>query len=1405
MAFEEDDSGFLMEPVPGGTPNPDVHGWEHWESVPLLVLLGEPGAGKTEELKRQYREERERNPEGRRAFHIDLSRMPTAKPIADLFDPETGEAWESFRSEDNGSTATLYVDSLDDGPLTVADVIEHLVQELWKIDMSRLRLRLACQISEWQQDCIAALSELVPSAPDQREQSRVRSEPAQAIELLPFTRRQAEDFADAAHVDGAMLVDEALRLGLGPLAAQPLALKMLVDSLRSRNELPANRFEAYSLGLQALAWEPDKRQQRRRRWKLAVPQRLAVARRIGAMTVMGNRRAISWNAPRDVREDQLSAHHVIGGKVACVSGDVDVGPREVEETLDTALFTGRRADDLDFSHRSYAEFLAAQALKDPARLPLDALMRDWLCVTWDHEARVSAPLRDVAAWLASPREDVRDWLLEREPEILLRGDVSAWPDEIRARLVHRLFQRYEGREHFDDSGLWTHYRKLKHPELAGHLESHLTRSQSQSLRLMAIRVATACSTRELGAPILEMARDQRWDASFRSRCVEAFGELAGDEARPDLEAFAALDAEIDPQEDIKGAALRALYPRHWTWAELERFVTPSRHELYLGLYQIFLLELPDRIRLEEIPAALRYLSRFRDPIDLLPLVRERLLARAMETLTTGEGSRRRNIVTAVADALRHTVIPLQVPGDEREPDDTSLGDPESERRCREVWQGSDPARHAALRRLIKSCSGTDPSRLRASLLAKTLLGGLPERDFGHLLRLVDKVRSRDERVFLFHVLDSWFEGHGYRPTAHLDELWQLVNRHPSLQDAWDSICGGVPLDSAHARVQREWSRKERLKQQRTGFPEDILGRLLDLVPRIREGDPNALFRAIDTLRGPGSGLVSHRLGDGFWATLDAQPAELAEAVLSGLDRIVTQPRLPSPAKWVGKSPLPGEVGVPLCVTFWGIEAAMRSGDPVKDWPATRWRSLLAAAFRDGNGLPGWFGRVASHRPDMAHEVVHSVLRASLRNDKEGCRPAELLAHRYPIEGFGQLALGELQRGPKLEPGAMKDLIRLVLASRVKGIEALVQERLDPTAWAAGGKERRGQALLLAAWWWLDAVPAFSWLKKWLLTDEAHRAASILAFHKAATDLVGRRPGDERLIDHISSAAISDLLPHIFEAFAPETDPKDESGYGVTPEHEIRDFRDLCLGALAERADDEAGEAMERLRADPRMVPWWDIVEYWTNRLKERWLERAWKPPAIDKIRVLTEPTPRTMSPEGGESSSQPGNEEPAADAGPEPYVLAITHEHEGVKGLSRQRYDKLRAKEMDGCLEGYWVLVDSRNEKIQVFRKAGSCRPIEHPKEGMRLSDIQLHMLYEYALDRGTWIAPEHTKIAKQYSLGHEAAYKHFQRLRRAVEVHRDGERAFHTRRVHGLRPSEYRFSPYEGLSYWFLFPTDFP
>ena len=414
-----------------------------------------------------------------------------------------------------------------------------------------------------------------------------------------------------------------------------------------------------------------------------------------------------------------------------------------------------------------------------------------------------------------------------------------------------------------------------------------------------------------------------------------------------------------------------------------------------------------------------------------------------------------------------------------------------------------------MRCLIESCSETDPSRLRASTLATALFGDLPERDFGHLLPLADEARSHNERVFLFHVLDSWLEGHDYRPTAHLDELWQLTNRHSSLQDTWDSVCGGVPLDGAHARVQRERSRKERLKQQRTGFPEDTLKDLLDLVSRIREGDPNALFRAIDALGGSRSGLVSYRLGDGFWATLDAQPAELAEAVLSGLDRIVAQPRLPSPAEWVGKSSLPGEVAVPLCVTLWGIEAAMRSGDPVEDWPATRWRSLLAAAFRDGNRLPGWFGRVASHRPGAVHKVVRSVLRASLRNDKEGCRPAALLAHRCPIECFGRLALGELQRGPKLEPGAMKDLISLVLASRVKGIEALVQERLDPAAWAAGGKERRGQALLLAAWWWLDAVPAFSWLEERLLTDEAHRATSILAFHEAATDLVGRQPGDER--------------------------------------------------------------------------------------------------------------------------------------------------------------------------------------------------------------------------------------------------------------------------------------------------------
>ena len=329
-----------------------------------------------------------------------------------------------------------------------------------------------------------------------------------------------------------------------------------------------------------------------------------------------------------------------------------------------------------------------------------------------------------------------------------------------------------------------------------------------------------------------MHRSSRWlgtsaeDASFRSRCVEAFGELAGDEARPELEAFAALDAEIDRQEDMKGAALRALYPRQWTWAELERFVTPSRHEWYLGLYQIFLLELPDRIRLEEVPAALRYLSRFRDPTDLLPLVRERLLARAMETLTTEEGLRRRNIVTAVADALRHTVTPLQIPGDEGEPDDTSLGDPESERRCREVWQGSDPARHAVLRRLIESCSETDPSRLRASTARQRFVSvacpnGTSAISCASRTKL--EVATNGCSCSTCSIVGSKVTTTGQPPT------WTSCGRLPTGTQACrtpgiPSVAGSRLTVHACSRVQRERSRKERLKQQRTGFPEDTLKR-----------------------------------------------------------------------------------------------------------------------------------------------------------------------------------------------------------------------------------------------------------------------------------------------------------------------------------------------------------------------------------------------------------------------------------------------------------------------------------------------------------------------------------------------------------------------------------------------------
>jgi hypothetical protein len=124
--------------------NPEAKTIEQLQDIHCLALLGEPGTGKSEELKQQVNTSNEMRPnDAVLAFQLrDYQSDSTL--CSDVFaNPSVSDC------RNGDQNLYLYLDSLDEGLLTVNTLANILVRELKKLPADRLYLRIACRTAEW--------------------------------------------------------------------------------------------------------------------------------------------------------------------------------------------------------------------------------------------------------------------------------------------------------------------------------------------------------------------------------------------------------------------------------------------------------------------------------------------------------------------------------------------------------------------------------------------------------------------------------------------------------------------------------------------------------------------------------------------------------------------------------------------------------------------------------------------------------------------------------------------------------------------------------------------------------------------------------------------------------------------------------------------------------------------------------------------------------------------------------------------------------------------------------------------------------------------------------------------------------------------------------------------------------
>lgn len=559
-----DDDGFLGDPLAHNGWAAKVEAIDPDDIPPCLVLLGEPGAGKTVILE-VCRAEAEKT--GRRALPIDLRVIDSTDAFREaLFGDPEFQKWL-----DDDSTLELFLDGLDECLTEAPKIAAVLDQRLLKLPIERLRLRIGCRSADWPQLLEKRCKELWGDAFAVRKLAPLRAEDAAAI-------------AAAAELDGGAFLEQVRERGVGPLAARPITLKLLLATFRQHLALPGTRADLYREALVLLCQEQNLSRLAARQVSRYTPtQLLACASRIAAALVLCNRYGIAEGPQLDRPGLPLITIDDVAGGVEIASGEEFAIDREVvRDTLGTGLFEPAGGGIHTFAHRTFGEYLAASFLVRD-----DFTVRQILdLITTSTADRVVPQMRDVAAWVAELRVDVRHELIRRDPLTAARMEAAACTDRDREHLVASLLDG-ERRGTLPQFELRRNFVKLAHPELGQQLRSHV---QEHGVSNIVVDIIYAAKVLEVVENLVDTVTDVMASSEVRMKAAHALLRLNDPSTFARLAALLPGGIGEDPYDEIRGCLLLLLWPSHLDAETLFASLIEPNDLHFVGRYVEFLKE-----------------------------------------------------------------------------------------------------------------------------------------------------------------------------------------------------------------------------------------------------------------------------------------------------------------------------------------------------------------------------------------------------------------------------------------------------------------------------------------------------------------------------------------------------------------------------------------------------------------------------------------------------------------------------------------------------------------------------------------------------------------------------------------------------------------------------------------------